>query len=160
MEFKIINLQPKKLVGKSLPMSFSEDKTGLLWGSFAPLIATIPNRIGGEKISLQFYGNDFMTNPTIPFVKWASVEVSDFENIPDAIQKLEIKGGLYAVFHYKGNVMGAPAFFGKIFSEIIPNSEYGVDNSRPHFELLPAGKYDPMDENSEEDVYIPIKLKE
>lgn len=160
MQFKIINLQPKKLVGKSLLMSFSEDKTGLLWSSFAPQIATIPNRIGGEKISLQFYGNDSMTNPTIPFTKWASVEVSDFENASETIEKLEIDGGLYAVFQYKGNILGAPAFFGKIFSEIIPNSDYELDNSRPHFELLPAGKYDPMDKNSEEEVYIPVKLKE
>ena len=56
--------------------------------------------------------------------------------------------------------MGAPDFFRKIFIDIIPNSEYQLDNSRPHFELLPAVKYDPMDENSEEQVYIPIKLKE
>lgn len=160
MEFKVINLQPKKLVGKSLPMSFVEDKTGQLWGSFAPQIATIPNRVDGEKISLQFYSDDFMTNPLISFTKWAIVEVSGFENIPETIQKLEIEGGVYAVFHYKGNVLGAPDFFGKIFSNIIPNSEYQLDNSRPHFELLPAGRYDPMDENSEEEVYIPIKLKE
>lgn len=160
MQYKVINVQPKKLVGKSLSMSFFEDKTGQLWGSFAPQVATIPHRVGCEKISLQFYSDDFMSNPTIPFIKWATVEVSDFKNTSETIQQLEFQGGLYALFHYKGSVLGAPDFFRKIFIDIIPNSEYQLDNSRPHFELLPAGKYDPMDENSEEQVYIPIKLKE
>jgi AraC family transcriptional regulator len=159
MKCKVINVQPKKLVGRSLSMSFFEDKTIQLWGSFAPQMAEIPDRVGGEKISLQFYSDDFMSNPTIPFIKWATVEVSDFKNTPETIQQLEIQGGLYALFCYKGSVLGAPDFFRKIFTELIPNSEYQLDNSRPHFELLPAGKYDPMDENSEEEVYIPIKLK-
>lgn len=47
MGFKITDLQPKKLVGKSLTMSFIKDKTGMLWESFAPQMATISNRIGG-----------------------------------------------------------------------------------------------------------------
>jgi AraC family transcriptional regulator len=160
MNFEVVQLEPKKLIGKSLSMSFVEDRTGQLWASFAPKIASIPNRIGGEKISLQFYSDEFMTNPTLPYSKWATVEVTDFGIIPEGIETLEIEGGLYAVFHYKGSVLGAPNFFRKIFVEIIPNSNYQIDNLRPHFELLPAGKYDPMDENSEEDVFIPIKLKE
>jgi|JI10StandDraft_1071094.scaffolds.fasta_scaffold72047_7 AraC family transcriptional regulator len=159
MEIKIVNINSKKLIGKSLLMSFLNDKTGMLWGSFAPFMKDIPNRVGGGKISLQFYTDDFMSNPNLPFTKWATVEVSDYENMPEELQKLEIEGGMYAVFHYKGNVLGAPAFFGKIFTETIPNSKYQLDNFRPHFELLPAGKYDPMDENSEEDVYISVKLK-
>ncbi|RXR17330.1 AraC family transcriptional regulator [Flavobacterium amnicola] len=159
MEFSIAELQPKKLVGKSLSMSFTDDKTGMLWGSFAPQIKNVANRVGDEKISLQSYTDDFMIDPTIPFVKWAAIEVSDFKNVIQGIEKLEITGGLYAVFHYKGNVLGAPKFFSKIFKESIPNSNYQLDNSRPHFELLPAGKYDPMDENSEEKIYVPIKLK-
>lgn len=159
MEFKIIEIQPKKLIGKSLSMSFLNDTTGVLWGSFAPHIKEIKNRVGGNRISLQLYTDDFMTDPNIPFTKWATVEVTDFENILQDLQTLEIEGGLYAVFNYKGNVIQAPTYFKSIFSEWIPASAYEVDNSRPHFEILPAGKYDPMDENSEEDIYIPIKLK-
>ncbi|WP_136666685.1 GyrI-like domain-containing protein [Flavobacterium sp. H122] len=159
IEFKIIEINPKKLIGKSLSMSFLNNTTGELWGSFAPHIKEIKNRVGDDKISLQFYSDDFMTNPAISFIKWATVEVSDFENIPNDLDTLEIEGGLYAVFHYKGNVPGAPAFFGKIYSECIPDSEYQLDNSRPHFEMLPSGKYDPMDKNSEEEIFIPVRLK-
>jgi len=152
-------LQLKKLVGKYLSMRFADDKTGMLWGSFAPKIKDITDRVGDEKISLQFYTDDFMIDPTIPFNKWAAIEVTDFKNVLQDFEKLEITGGLYAVFHYKGNVLGAPNFFSKIFKESILNSNYQLDNSRPHFELLPSGKYDPMDENSEEKIYVPIKLK-
>ncbi|GAA4773106.1 MULTISPECIES: GyrI-like domain-containing protein [Flavobacterium] len=159
MEFKIIDIQPKKLIGKSLSMSFLNNATGVLWASFAPSIKEIKNRVGGERVSLQFYGDDFMKNPSIPFTKWATVEVSNFDEIPSHLEKLELNAGLYAVFHYKGNVVQAASYFKNIFTEWIPASEYEVDNSRPHFEILPIGKYDPMDENSEEDIYIPIKLK-
>ena len=159
MEFKIIEIQPKKLIGKSLSMSFLNNTTGVLWRSFAPHIKEIKNRVGDDRISLQFYTDDFMTDPNISFIKWATVEVADFENTLQDLETLEIKGGLYAVFHYKGNVIQAPTYFKSIFSEWIPASEYQVDNSRPHFEILPIGRYDPMDENSEEDIYIPIKLK-
>lgn len=159
MEFKIIEIQSKKLIGKSLSMSFLNNTTGVLWGSFAPSIKEIKNRVGGERISLQFYDDDFMKDPSIPFTKWATVEVSNFNQIPSHLEKLELSGGFYAVFHYKGNVVQATSYFKNIFTEWIPASEYEVDNSRPHFEIIPIGKYDPMDENSEEDIYVPIKLK-
>ena len=85
-------------------MSFLNNTTGVLWRSFAPHIKEIKNRIGDDRISLQFYTDDFMNDPNIPFTKWATVEVTDFENTLQDLQTLEIKGGLYAVFHYKGNV--------------------------------------------------------
>ncbi|MFC7772796.1 GyrI-like domain-containing protein [Flavobacterium sp. GCM10027622] len=160
MEFRTTDLAEKKLVGNSLTMSFIENKTAQLWGGFMPKVKEIPNKVGGERISLQMYPNDFMEDPTLQFVKWALVEVTDFENIPTELQKFNLTGGLYAVFPYKGNIVQAPVFFKKIFSEWIPASVYELDNSRPHFEIIPEGKYDPMDPDSEETIYIPIKLKE
>lgn len=159
MEFKIVEIKSKKLIGKSLSMSFLNNTTSLLWASFAPRIKEITNKVDNQRISLQFYSNEFMSDPTIPFTKWSAVEVTDFDIIPNDLQILEITGGLYAVFHYRGNVLGVQSFFKKIYEESIPNSEYQLDNARPHFEILPAGKYDSMDENSEEDIYVPIKLK-
>lgn len=159
MEFITIELSPKKLIGKSLDMSFMQDKTGDLWRSFLPIMNQVNNRVGNERLSLQFYSDDFMKNPSLSFTKWAVVEVLDFASVTEDMQTLEISGGQYAVFQYKGDIFGAPDFFRKIFSEIIPNSEYELDNLRPHFEILPE-KYNPMDANSEEEVYIPIKLKE
>lgn len=160
MDFKIVNVKAKKLIGKPLSMSFLENKTGQLWSSFMPRAKEIENKIGGERISLQVYSEEFMQNSTLQFTKWALVEVSHFGKIPEEFEKFDLTGGLYAVFHYKGNAMQAPVYFSKIFKECIPESIYELDNSRPHFEILPEGKYDPMNSNSEEDIYIPVRLKE
>jgi AraC family transcriptional regulator len=159
MIFSVVNLSSKKCVGRSLPMSFVENKTGQLWGSFMPKVKEIASKVGGEHISLQIYSDDFMNDPSLPFTKWALVEVSDFDSVPEDLVNYTITGGLYAVFPYKGNAIQAPAFFERIFKESIPASDYELDNSRPHFEILPEGKYDPMDPDSEETIYIPIKLK-
>ena len=159
MNFKIVSLNPKKLIGKSIPMSFLENKTGQLWGSFMPKVKEIKNTVGGKRISLQIYSDEFMLNPGLQFIKWALIEVTDFKSIPSGLEQFNLTGGLYAVFPYKGNVIQAPVFFEQIFKEWIPESNYELDNSRPHFEILPEGKYNPMDPNSEEDIYIPVKLK-
>lgn len=157
MEFIIQEFAPKKLVGKALTMSFVADKTGPLWASVAPRIKEIPNRVGEEKISLQFYSYSFMLDPTLEYTKWAAVEVTTFENIPEGMQTLEIPGGTYAVFAYTGNISMAAEFFAKIFGEWLPNSNYKVDNSRAHFEILPA-IYNPLDVNSTEQICIPVTL--
>jgi AraC family transcriptional regulator len=44
-----------------------------------------------------------------------------------------------------------------IFNQWLPNTIYEFDN-RPQFEIL-TDKYKRNDVNSEEDIYIPIKLK-
>lgn len=158
MEFTIQEFSPKKLVGKSLSMSFVEDKTGILWASFGPKIKEIKHRVGEEKFSIQFYSDSFMKDPNIVYTKWATVEVSDYEVLPDDIETLNIIGGTYAVFSYIGNTMQAANFFTKIFHEWLPNSKYEVDNTRPHFEILPA-IYNPLDEKSKEQICIPVQLQ-
>ena len=91
------------------------------------------------------------------FVKWAAVEVTNFENIPNGMESFVLEGGLYAVFDYKGNAINAAQTFQYIFQNWLPNSNYKLDK-RPHFELLGA-KYKNNDPNSEEEIWIPIKIK-
>ena len=83
------------------------------------------------------------------------IEAEDFSLIPNEMETLTIESGLYAVFIYKGLPQGFPVLANYIFSEWLPNSDYELDN-RPHFEVLPEN-YNPTDENSEEEVWIPIK---
>ena len=72
------------------------------------------------------------------------------------MKSLILKGGLYAVFDYKGSSSNN-SIFQYIFSEWLPNSEYLIDH-RPHFEIL-GSKYKNNDPNSEEEIWIPIKEK-
>jgi AraC family transcriptional regulator len=97
-------------------------------------------------------------SPQTMFEKWATAEVSDFNTIPDGMKSFVLAGGLYAVFHYIGDASAAGPTFQYIFGTWLPASEYELDH-RPHFEIL-GEKYKNGDPKSEEDIWIPIKLKQ
>jgi len=150
----ILDLSAKKMIGLSLTMSFAQDQTPILWKSFMPNRNKVQNRKNEDYYSLQIFPNDYFKffNPITPFVKWALVEVSDFENIPEGMESFTLEPGKYAVFHHKGV---DKSIFQYIYGVWLPASGYQMDN-RPHFEILGA-KYKNGDPNSEEDIYIPIK---
>jgi AraC family transcriptional regulator len=149
-------LSEKKLIGKRLQMSLANNKTLELWQSFMPRRAEIQNPISSDLYAVQIYEPTYFKafNPNAIFEKWATLEVTDFGNIPTAMESFTLSGGLYAVFEHKGH---STAIFDYIFREWIPNSKYDLDQ-RPHFEILGA-KYKKEDPNSEEEIWIPIKEK-
>jgi len=107
---------------------------------------------------MQVYNDNYFQNfnPKNEFVKWATVEVQDFNNIPNDLMPFTLKEGLYAVFSYKG-LSSDNSIFQHIFNKLLPNSIYVIDN-RPHFELL-GEKYKNNDPNSEEEIWTPVKEK-
>lgn len=139
-------------------MSLINNTTFELWRSFMTTKIKIQNSIGTDSYSIQVYPPTYFENfdPNTTFEKWAAVEVSNFENIPDAMETFTIPSGWYAVFLYKG-LSSDNRIFNYIFTEWLPNFEYHLDN-RPHFEIL-GEKYKNNDPNSEEEIWIPIKLK-
>lgn len=158
-EPRIEELTEKKLVGKHMTMSLTDNKTAELWRSFMPRRKEIENSVGTDLYSLQVYGDSYFRdfNPGAEFVKWAAAEVKDFGKIPDGMDSLVLPGGLYAVFLHKGAASTGPKTFEYIFGTWLPSSEYALDN-RPHFEVL-GEKYKNDDPSSEEEIWIPIKLK-
>lgn len=158
MKPRIENLAPKKLIGKSLIMSLSQDKTFELWHSFMPRRKEIKNNIGTEFYSMQVYDHLYFKdfNPNTIFEKWATVEVTDFEAVPNKMKTFILNGGQYAVFFHKG-IDNAHDTFEYIFTTWLPNSDYEIDD-RPHFEIF-GEKYKINDPNSEEEIWIPIKMK-
>lgn len=160
MQPRIENTPEKKLIGKRLKMSFAENRTMELWKSFMPVHNEIKNRVNQDLISMQVYNDGFsFSNFDInaSFEKWAAAEVSDFDTIPDGMENFTLAEGLYAVFEYKG-LNTDTSIFQYIFGTWLPASEYVLD-SRPHFEVLGA-KYKNNDPESEEEIWIPIKIKE
>lgn len=153
---RIIHLEEKKLVGYSVQMSMVDNRTGEVWGRFAPSIKDIPNRLTDDKFSLQIYPESYFKqfNPNAEFEKWAAVEVEDFEHIPEGMHSFILEPGLYAVFDYKGSSTDK-SIFQYIYSKWIPESEYELDE-RPHFEVL-GSKYKNNDPESEEEIWIPIR---
>jgi AraC family transcriptional regulator len=161
MEFRIENLKELNLVGIRLAMSLGNNKTGDLWRTFMPRRKEISNHCTTDLFSMQVYPENFDFkdfNIDSVFEKWAAVEVADLHNIPEGMESFQLKGGLYAVFHYIGAASEGEKAFRYIFEKWLPESNYTLDN-RPHFEIL-GSKYKNNDPSSEEEIWIPIKVKE
>jgi AraC family transcriptional regulator len=94
--------------------------------------------------------------PTNEFERWATVEVADFDNVPNEMETFVLPSGLYAVFDYKG-LSTDNSIFQYILGMWLPSSDYVLDN-RPHFEVL-GDKYKNNDPTSEEEIWIPIRPK-
>ena len=155
---RIETIGEKKLIGKKVKMSLADNKTGELWKNFMPQRSLITNHLSNELISMQVYGATYFAdfNPTHEFVKWATVEVSDFDRVPTGMETYTLTGGLYAVFDYQGS-SNDNRIFQFIFESWLPNSNYVLDE-RPHFEVL-GDKYKNGDPSSEEEIWIPIRPK-
>lgn len=153
----IQSIPPKKLIGQRLTMSLTSNKTAELWCNFMPRRKEIINAISTNLYSLQVYKEGYFANfnPAAEFEKWALVEVSGFDTMPGGMEIFDLPGGDYAVFHYKGNPANGAEVFRYIFQEWLPQSSYRLDE-RPHFEVL-GEKYKNGSEDSEEEIWIPIK---
>ncbi len=157
MEHRIALCKEKKLVGKRLRISFSENSTFELWKSFMPGRKEIQNNVGTELYSLQNYPPFFFDkfNPNAEFEKWACLEVKDFKSVPPDMETYILPAGLYAVFVYQGLSSMAADTFQYILGTWLPQSGYSLDQ-RPHFEIL-GEKYKYEDPASEEEIWIPIR---
>ena len=159
MKARIETVTEKKIIGKSIPMSFVENKTFQLWSSFMPVRKEIRSSIDSNLYSLEVFPVGYFDNfnPGKTFQKWAGVEVSDFNEIPADMETLIIPTGKYAVFIHKGAAAKANETYQAIFTQWLPNSEYKVDE-RPHFAVM-SEKYKKDDPDSEEEIWIPIQIK-
>ncbi len=153
---RIKNINEKKLVGKRLIMSFSNYKIGELWSDFTPRRKEITNNVTNDLISLVVYKPAHFADfkPTNEFERWATVEVENFDNVPDGMETFILPRGLYAIFNYKGSNTDS-SIFQYIFGTWLPNSGYVLDD-RPHFEIL-GDRYKNNDPTSEEEIWIPVK---
>lgn len=159
-EPRIEVLGKKKLVGMHLPMTLAQDRTGELWGTFMPRRKEVLYPISTDLICMQIYEglpSFSQFNPETEFVKWAAVEVKDGSEVPKGMEAYTLAGGIYAVFVHKG----LPSSFSHtaqfIFGDWLPKSRYELDN-REHFEVM-GERYRHNDPSSEEEVWVPIRIK-
>jgi len=150
-------LPEKKFIGLHLTMSLSNNRTGELWQSFMPRRREISS-ISSDLYSLQVYGPMHFRNfsPFNEFSKWALAQVANFDVMPPGMEAFTLPGGTYAVFVHKGSSTDTRTFQ-YILSTWLPGSDYDLDN-RPHFEVL-GSKYKNNDPGSEEEIWIPVRLK-
>lgn len=154
MNPKIVTITAKHLVGMSSAMKQNEyHKIPQLWQRFMPQKRNIVKLLNQELLAVQVYEN--MLDFDKPFKIYAAAEVSNSDNLPDDMEAFTIPKGEYAVFLHKG--MNAAKTYQDIMTKWLPQSGYAIDD-RPHFQIMGA-KYKNGSENSEEDFYVPIKLK-
>jgi AraC family transcriptional regulator len=156
----IVKIEPKKLIGMSLKMSLKNDRTPELWKKFMLRRNEIINPINNDLICMQIYDKNLNFNDFTPetiYEKWAVREVNEIIDVPYEMESFILDGGLYAVFDYKGLPSEFASTWIKIYKVWLPNSEYELDQ-RPHFDLLGA-KYKNNDPDSEEEIWVPIKIK-
>ncbi len=146
--------ETKKLVGMRESMSLTENHTYKLFRAFMSRKKEIEKTLNTKILDLKIYPENYFTHfdSSAVFQKWAAVQVSDFENIPDSMETFVLTGGKYAVFNHNGN---NDSIFHFIFSRWLPNSEYKLDN-RPHFDVL-SEKTKINGPDSEQEIWIPIK---
>jgi len=152
-------LTEKKLIGRRLNMSYSENKTVELWRALMPRRREVKNNVGAELYSVEVYEPDFFDDfaPHRKFEKWAAIEVTDFETVPADMETLTIPEGLYSVFLHKGTAAEGIKTYQYIFEVWLPESDFLVDD-RAHFAVM-GEKYKQDDPASEEEIWIPVKPK-
>lgn len=160
MESRIEELPEMTLIGKSMRMSLTNNRTFELWNSFMTSKGAIENGVGTNLYSIQVYDDLHYFekfDPITEFTKWAAIEVENHSNIPNGFLSYTLKKGTYAVFVHKGTPADFPKTFQYILGKWLPQSGFELDN-RPHFELL-GDKYKNNDPNSKEEVWVPIRKK-
>ncbi|MDO7883731.1 GyrI-like domain-containing protein [Hymenobacter cheonanensis] len=152
-------LPEKKLIGQHQRMSLLTNTTAALWRSFRQRQQAQPFSGSTKYYSVQVYGPGYFNpfRPEVLFEKWAAVEMTQPVAIPPDLEILTLPGGLYAVFLYQGPANAGDTVFSYILQEWLPASCYALDG-RPHFEVL-GEKYSNEDPASEEEIWIPIKLR-
>jgi AraC family transcriptional regulator len=157
---RIENLAEKRLIGKRIRTTLSDDNTFELWHSFMPERKLILNRISADLFSIQVYDKSLVFknfNQETEFEKWAAMEVADFDAVPDGMEPFTLAKGQYAVFIHKGGPDTFPGTLNFIFGNWLPGSDWVLDH-RPHFEIL-GEQFKLDDPDSEEEVWIPVKPK-
>ena len=159
MQSRIENMPARKLIGNRIKMSFSNNRTFEIWRTFMPKKKEIKNLKGSDLFSIEVYPPSFFApfKPETEFEKWAAMEVTDFDTVPEGLESVTLPAGTYAVFLYQGPASAASQTYQYILGTWLPDSGFLLDN-RPHFALM-GEKYKNEDPASEEELWIPVKAK-
>jgi len=155
VEPKIVKRKAFKVVGLKYYGNDPKNNCPKLWQEFMKRIGEIRNALPVmESYGLMCTGEEDFVDGKFDYI--ASVAVSDLDNIPEGMVGAEIPEATYAVFTHKGRLDTLQETYEYIYGNWFQNSEYepiGLNE----FEL-----YDDRytgEENSQFDIYIPLKKK-
>lgn len=154
MEPKIIEKNKFMVVGMKYYGSNNNNEIPELWKRFRPRMDEIKNAVNGNVAMGVCEFVDNLTDES-KFTYFACLEVSSLEDIPRGMEGFTVEKNKYAVFTHKGSVDRLGDTYEYIYGSWLPKSEYEPAKSHD-FEYYDE-RFNPGDENSELDIYIPIK---
>lgn len=157
MEYKIVEKNEIKLVGLQERIIMPNNTIPQLWERFMEKSSEIK-----DGVKTAWYGvADNMASETYEFDETVALEVPNFDNVPEGMTTKVIAPQKYLVFTYKGKIMcddGEPKLqktYDYIYGKLLPSTEFLVDKSF-NFELYDE-RFQPGSDDSEFDIYVPIK---
>ena len=141
--FKVAGL---KYVGKNPQPDIAN-----LWGEFVPRIDEAKNRVNANETFGVCYDMDADGN--IYYI--AGVEVSDFGNLPEGFNTIEVPHNKYAVFTHKGPISKFSETVAYVYGEWVHNPANNKKMDAPDFELYDE-RFKGDAEDSECDLYVAI----
>jgi len=154
---EIVELKPKKLVGMNTRSSKKDKNIAALWQNFMSRFHEIENK-GTDRYGVHPFDSELEEgfDDNTAFERWATVEVSDFDNIPDGMEKHELQGGKYAKFIHRSGFSDFGLSMNYIYGTWLPKSGEELDQ-RDDFERYTKNFLGPEHPDSEIEIFIPIK---
>ncbi|WP_025845430.1 GyrI-like domain-containing protein [Paenibacillus ehimensis] len=126
---------------------------GSVWERFVPRVGEIEKKAGTR---LRFYGVIEPTGVKREFTYTACVEVREKGAIPEGMVYKILPSSSYAVFTHKGSLDKLTDTFQYIYGTWYPKSGKRRTDG-PEFEVYGDKFLGPANENSELEIYIPIR---
>lgn len=136
----------------------SPENTRALWQQFRAQLPNLDHRVGSDWLSIQVFSEevDFArVLPSVPFIKWAAVEVAAPPAEASGLHALWVPPGCCAAFRYRGLPQGALEAMRYILEDFLPSSGY-VPEHRPFVDRMPAD-YRPNDPLATETILVPVR---
>jgi len=155
MEPEIITRPATKLVGIAAEYDDADLSLPKLWSAFRPYKSKIQNTVGKDAFGI--YESYTEHGDEVKFVYVCSVEVANFDLVPEGMTTRELPEQLYARFTHVGPIANLDKTLKYIWGSWLPKSNYEYEE-KPDFELLPA-TFNDADPRNKIYLHIPIKAK-
>lgn len=161
MEPRITEVSDRKIVGMKTETRLRDNQIPRLWQTFMPRRNEVKHAMKTGFFAVHDRDPDLKMKDFTPdtvYTSWACIEVSAFEEIPEAMESRTLTGGLYAVFIHRGPAANFKPTLDFIYQQWLPDSPYVLD-MRDQFEIMAEDYLGPNHPEAEEEVWIPIRSK-
>ena len=152
--------EPVRLIGIRGKSSLKKNRLPELWGIFNQRVGEIETKVSG----IRGYGV-CETDPDFDLMNFdentesshfIGAEVASFDSVPKGMDIKTLAGGKYAVFTHRGRMAALPMTYEYIWGTWVLCSGFEIDQ-RDDFEFYDERFLGPEHDESEFDIYIPVK---